>query len=352
MEGNFEKKIRDKNSSKDYSRTTFEKTDPRYAFGTKLKARMKEKGYTVETLKNEINKIIIKPVGDQAIRDWMQHYSIPETTDRMYAICKIFAPYSFEYFMDIVKEEPTHNLQYIYDNTGISSLKAIENLKAISRKHKGTLNAVLESEYIEDIVQCIESSKGEKHHVLRDEYNALDYIENYIDFYGDTSDDDKGQIKMQLDSLQQKIDRLSDEAINKPFDKNNGGSVSAFEIAAYKLRLQESFNDFFKSIVPELKSFHYPDLKDIFDKLLKPTESLKGYSEDYFINVLFPLHEIIKQEKIPQYHEDTEAGKVIENKDTKKKISTLYEKAQKIIEKSGNDKPIKPTKKKSQRKKV
>ena len=268
----------------------------------------------------------------------------------MLALTKLYNPFSLDYLFGL-SNNPDKWLDNICEYTGLS-WKAISHLKKLSKKHKDTLNAVLESEYIEDIVQCIESSKGEKHHVLRDEYNALDYIRDYIDFYSTVSDNDKGLVKLHLDSLQQKIDRLSDEAINKPFDKVSGGSVSAFEIAAYKLRLQESFSEFFKSIVPDLKAYHYPDLKDIFDKFIKPTETFEGYSEEYMAKVLMPLREILVQEKIGQYKKDTDEGKIIVNEKTEKKLSALYEKAQKIIEASGNTEPKKPSKKKPTGKKA
>ena len=377
MEGNFEKKIRDKNSSKDYSRTTFETTDPRYAFGTKLKARMEEKGYTVETLKNEINKIIIKPVGDQAIRDWMQHYSIPETTDRMYAICKIFAPYSFEYFMDIVKDEPTHNLQYIYDNTGISSIEAIEHLKKISKKYnKETLDTVLKSKYLDTLIEGIERAQKQKYTVLTYEKTALSCIEDYIDkIYLTTIHDPVDEIPdpadehpdeeitrfsvttayKYIDDLFNKIERLSDEEINNPFKGDRMDTVSiALDRETYKAYIQNAFNNLFKETVPDLQSFHYKEIMEIYERLIKPTKTFDTFTYEYYMEILKPLKDILKEyrKEGSRYDKDFAEGKASKDKTYQKNISALYEKAQKIIEESGNDKPIKPTKKKSQRKKV
>lgn len=335
------------------TRPKYQEIDPRYTFGTQLEKLKKEFSKTNNDIANDIQQYFDNDESaakGSTVNCWVNHENIPEA-DLLLALANIYKPFSLDYLFGL-SDNPDKWLDNICDYTGLS-WKAIDHLKKLSKKHKDTLNAILESEYIEDIVQCIESSKGEKHHVLRDEYNALDYIKKYIeDFYCSYSENEKAPIKPELDSLQHKIERLSDEAINKPFDKVNGGSVSAFEIAAYKLRLQESFNEFFNSIVPKLKSFHYQDLKDIFDKFIKPTEAIGGYSEEYFVKILMPLARIITQEKIPQYHKDSEEGIVIENEETQKKISALYEKAQKIIETSGNDKAQRPTKKKSQRKKV
>ncbi len=314
-----------------------------------LKEHYEGKKITAKEIFNRVKANGGNVSAPDTINKWLQGRIFP-SEENLIALAKAFPPYSSDYFRGITKA-PDYNYQYIMKETGLS-WNAIDHLKKLSKNHKDTLNAVLESEYIEDIVQCIESSKGEKHHVLRDEYNALDYIRDYIDFYSTVSDNDKGLVKIHLDSLQQKIDRLSDEAINKPFDKVSGGSVSAFEIAAYKLRLQESFSEFFKSIVPDLKAYHYPDLKDIFDKFIKPTETFEGYSEEYMAKVLMPLSEILVQEKIGQYKKDTDEGKIIVNEKTEKKLSALYEKAQKIIEASGSETTEKPTQKKSKRKKV
>lgn len=323
-----------------------------YIFGERLKQLMADNDMTARMLADRI----VKNGGDvtiEGVRKWTQHYIFPSERN-LTALCKVFYPYSAEYFRGVV-EAPDYHYQYIMDETGLT-WEAIENIKKISKKYKDTLNAVLKSEYIEDIVQCIESSKGEKHTVLREEYVALDYLKDYIDFFDTVSDKDKNLIKHQLDSIHRNIERLSDEEINKPFKGKYGDSTPAFEISAYKLGVQYSFDTLFDNEVPKLKSLHYSDLIDIYNKFIKPTESFKSYSEDntesYRAKVLAPLKEILVQEKIGQYHTDNEKDEIILNKETQKKISALYEKAQKIIEASGNVEPEKPTKKRSQRKKV
>ena len=304
-----------------------------------LKDTYEEKKITAEELYNRVVANGGNVKSPDTVNKWIQGRTFP-TEENLIALSKVFPPYSSDFFRGLTPA-PNYDYQYIMKETGLSA-EAITHLKEIKKSKKKILNKILESSYLDDLIQCIESSKDEKHHVLRDEYNALDYINDYIDFYSDESNG-KGQIKLHLDSLENKIDRLSDEALNKPL---KGASVPAFDIAMYKQILQESFNEFFKEAVPPLKALHYPDLKDIFEKFIKPTEAIENRTE-YYERILFPLHEILTQEKQPQYFNDTENEQVIINSETQKKLSDLYEKAQEYFSSDANiESPKKATKKK------
>jgi hypothetical protein len=341
-----------KKIEKNYAnRTKFEKDDKRYSFGIKLCERMGEKGYTAESLKGILDEMLPKAPSLQTIRDWMQQKAFPDDSKTMAALCYIFRPYSFEYFSGIIDEEPNRDIQFIKEHTGLPDESTIDRMKELFDRNPVIMKSIVESHIIDDLIQCIESSQGEKHRVLTIEESVIKDIDHYIDYYN-SPNFNSARSEARIELLQNKINSLSDEEINVPFSNNGkGGSVPAFDIAAYKLRLMEAFNTYFNSVV-KLESLHYSDLNDIFEKFIKPTGSFDAYSEEYYERILFPLINILKQEKIPQYSADTHNGKVIENKETKRKLSALYEKAQQIIEASGYTIPKKPTQKKSKRKKV
>jgi transcriptional regulator with XRE-family HTH domain len=149
----------------------FDRKDPRYRFGERLKERMKEDHMSRQDLIDAIFDMTGRQISMLTVNSWRQHRSIPGN-DLLIAICNIFPPYSKDYFLGIT-EAPNYDLEFIHDKTGLSS-DAIDHLKKISRKHSHTLNAILESEYLDKLIVGID--EAEKNGTPDYEITALETV--------------------------------------------------------------------------------------------------------------------------------------------------------------------------------
>jgi transcriptional regulator with XRE-family HTH domain len=137
----------------------FDEGDPRYLFGERLKERMKEAHMSRQDLIDAIFDLTGRHISMLTVNSWRQHRSIPGN-DLLIAICSIFPPYSKDYFLGII-EAPNYDMEFIHEQTGLSS-DAVDHLKKMSRKYRKTLNAILESEYLDKLIAGIDEAGKNK----------------------------------------------------------------------------------------------------------------------------------------------------------------------------------------------
>lgn len=297
-------------------------SSPLYSFADKLKALRDKENLSNKQLKERIESHLGYEFSEATLNNWLQHFSFPEY-DKLVAICKVFPPYSVDFFMGVINDAPSYDHQFIMQEIGLSP-DAIENLKKLSSEHTDTLNHFLESETFNSIIGNIDAGKEEGERFKDVEYETLNFIYDYLDVekdrFWDISYEEYERIddsdSMALSESEYKLietrsfralpeteivlDNSDIESLKEHREwvldvikSNYGGrkTIPELKIDQYKMNTISVIQEYFEQNTPSYcnKDEKLKEYLKIYNEKILPD----NYTIQYFENVISPLrHEI------------------------------------------------------------
>lgn len=270
-------------------------SSPLYKFADRLKELRDKEGYTNKELKKAIEGKLGYEFSESTLNNWLQHYGFPDN-EKLVAICKVFPPYSVDYFMGVI-DKPSYDLAFIEEYTGLSC-ETIERLKDISESWPKEINEFFLDNYLlDEIIYDTSIIKFEKSKIDYDESVAIKWFYEFAQKYRELLEMKKENkipteelldlLDMELRSIQSHIAELSDDKLRD--------SIPYYRILQAKEDMRETLNYYSSTLCRNLMSEKYKAFTKVYDKYLKPLKDKPELSTECLNNVLIPLREYIEK---------------------------------------------------------
>lgn len=262
-------------------RKKIDESSPLYSFADKLKALRDKKGYTNQQLKKAIEEKLGYDFSEATLNNWLQHFAFPEY-EKLVAICKVFPPYSVDYFMGVIEDKPSYDLAFIEEYTGLSC-EAIEHLKKLSNSfYPENLSSFLISDTFTSLIKNIWEMHMQERDVNMYVNDAFSSIDDFISIYKWAIDNDYSQESMNaaINELFYTINSLSDENIKD--------MPSALLIERKRRKAVELIDDYFDNA--KIATSRYSDLIELFNTHILPITKTDKYTKEYYEKNLKPIY--------------------------------------------------------------